>query len=360
MAKRTVCVAALVISLVSLVYGVKLGTLDKVYKPQMIKADGDDLFIVEGHKIHIYTRKDLKYKMTLGKEGEGPGEFNLDPARTLVISVFPDYILAESRNKVVYFNRQGKFIKEFRKQPTVVQTLPLGKHYIFYKILYGPEGKNYFALSLHDAQMKELRELYRQKFFVFEDTTFIMPDAINFCIFQDKVFWEESPDGFRIAAVDSNGKDLARIEMDFVKLPVTEPDKKTAFDLYMKNPSMLRLAREQGKEYVDNFLKQIHMVYPDHFPAVRDIISDPVKQLIYIKTYQVKNDKEEYQVMDIKGNEGKILKTIYLPQVQPEPFFEQLQGSKKYYTIHNGQFFYLKMVFNADDEEEWEVHAESL
>ena len=117
------------------------------------------------------------------------------------------------------------------------------------------------------------------------------------------------------------------------------------------------MVRERGKQWLNDYLKTIHLVYPDHFPAIRDVISDPIQKKLYVKTYKKKDEKEEYMVMDLKG---KILKTIFLPEVRPEPFFEQLQGDKKYYTIHNGTFYYLEMKLNDEDEEEWEVHAVQL
>lgn len=355
--KKITCFAVMLAVLFGFVHGKKLGKLQNVFKPQMIKAYGNELFVVEGHKIHVFTIDDFKFKKTIGKQGEGPGEFKLDPSRTLVINVFKDRIIGESRYKVVYMTRSGEFLEEFRKINTVVQILPFGDFFVYYKILYGPKGKNYFALWLHDSEGKEIRELYRQKFFTFENTTFVMPDAINFCIFKDKLFWEESPDGFRIAGIDLQGKNLPVIEKPFKKIKVTEADREKNLGLFLKIPSVVRMVREKGEQFLKDYMKTVHMEYPDHFPPIRDVIADPVKNRLYVKTYLEKNNKEQYMVMDLTG---KVQKTIFLPGVQPEPFLEQLQGDKKYYTIHNGTFYYLKMTLNEDEEEEWEVHAEPL
>jgi hypothetical protein len=36
-----------------------------------------------------------------------------------------------------------------------------------------------------------------------------------------------------------------------------------------------------------------------------------------------------------------------------------MQGDKKYYTIYNRRFYYLKFV-ECEDDEEWEVHMEEI
>lgn len=354
--KKTILIVMLVLTIVSMSFPEKIGTLTGIFKPQMIKVFDNDLIAVEGHKIFIFSLDDLRIKKIIAKKGEGPGEFNPDPARTIIITVFPQTIIGESRNKVIWFSRDGKFVREIRKTPGILQTLPIGNNLFIHKILYGPGGKNFFTVNIYDTDFKEIKELFRQKFFTYEQKVFVMPDPLNYCLCDNKIFVERSPEGFVIDVYDFEGNRLYRIEKPYEKIPVLESHKKEAYNDYLQIPAFRRMIRERGKSYFNNFLKTLSLDYPDFFPAIQDILADPKSKKLYVKTYYKKDNKEEYLEMDLKGN---ILKKRYLPQARKVDFLVQMQGDKKYYTIHNNAFYYLKYI-EGEEDEDWEVHVEYL
>jgi hypothetical protein len=335
-------------------YSARIGTLEGIYKPQMLKVSGNELFVVEGHKIFVYSLPDLALKQKIGKSGEGPGEFKLDPSRTAVISVFPDFLMGEARNKIIWFTRDGKFIKEKRKKQGIIQTLPFGKNYVVLKILYGPNGKNFFAVSLYNPELKEIKELYKQKFFTYETRTFVMPDSLNYCIFDNKLFIEKSPDGFLIDVYDTQGNTINRIKRKDTGRAVTEKDKQEAFDDYFKIPYIQRIVKRLGKQEAMVEVKKFGLTYADHFPAIKYILSDG--KSLYVQTYNTKNSRSEFLVMDAAG---KLQKTVYLPLAKKVDFLVQMQGDKKYFHIHNNKYYYLKMI-EDEDEESWELHVEEI
>ena len=355
MKKITLLVSMLLIFL-GTTFPRKIGTLTEIYKPQMIKVYDDELFAVEGHRVFIYALKDLSLKKIIGKKGEGPGEFNPDPARTIIITVLPDTLLGESRNKVLWFSRDGSYRKEIKKTPGILQTLPIGDNFFIHKILYGPGGKNYFTVNIYNSDFQETRELFRQKFFNYEQNVFIMPDSLNYCLCDNKIFVEKSTEGFIIDVYDYSGNRLYRIEKPYNKIPVPDSRKKEAYNDYLEIPFFKRMIREQGKAYFNNYIKSETQVYPDYYPAIQDIIADPKSKKIYVKTYLREGDREEYLEMDIQGN---ILKKHFFPRARKVDFLVQMQGDKKYYTIHGGQFYYLKSV-ETEDDEDWELHAEEI
>jgi hypothetical protein len=332
----------------------KVGTLQGIFKPQMIKAFGDELFIVEKHSYYIFSAKDLSLKKKVGRLGEGPGEFKPDPSRPILISINRDFIIGESRNKVIHFNRAGKFVKEFRKSPGIIQTLPVGKNLAVLRILYGPGGQNYFAVSIYNQDMKEIKMLYKQKFFTYENKVFVLPDGLHYSVIGEKVYVEQSPDGFVIGVYDSLGNKIKEIKKDYLKKPVTKKDKEDAFNSLLDIPSMQRVIKERGRAAAIAMTNKQDVTYPDHFPAIKYMVAD--KNRLYIRTHHRKESKDQYLEMD---TDGKILNTFYLPTVRDVDFLVKLQGDKKYYTIHNGTFYYLKLV-DQDDEEAWEVHVEYL
>lgn len=332
----------------------KIGTLKDIFKPQMIKVFQNDLLVVEKHNFFIYSLNDLILKKKAGKLGEGPGEYQPDPARTIVISVFPDYIIGESRHKLIYFDRNGEYIKEKRKLPTIIQTLPIGKNFAALHILYGKDNKNYFAVTIYDNDMKEIKTVYQQKFFSFEDNVYVIPDSLNYCIVGDKLYVDQSPDGFLIGVYDSTGNKVKEIRHPFKPLPVTSADREKAFNAYLDIPVFQRISQSQGRNAAIAEAKKSNLVYPDTFPPIQYMMTD--NQKLYVKTYHRKNNQEEYLVMNLDGT-GR--RSFYLPAVRDVDFFVQLQGDKKYYTIHNNTFYYLELV-EVDDEEVWEIHKELI
>lgn len=218
--------AVLFICLIINVFPEKIGILSDVYHPEIIKVYDNEIYVVEGNKIFVFSSDNLKLKRKFDREGNGPGEFKLDRNRSAAISVFPKMIVAESRFKVVFLTRDFKFIREMKKMPGVVQTVPVSEKYIIHKILYGPEGANYFTLNIYDKEMKMVKELYRQKFFAFKGKTNAVPDGINFCILGDRIFVEKSEEAPIVGIYDFNGDLIRDIVFNDKKVPLSQAERK--------------------------------------------------------------------------------------------------------------------------------------
>jgi hypothetical protein len=332
----------------------KIGTLQDIFKPQMIKAYGSELFIVEKHNFYVFDASTLTLKKKVGKLGEGPGEFKPDPSRTISISVHKDFIIGESRNKIIHFNRKGEFVKEMRKSPGIIQTMPVGNNFAVLRILYGPGGKNYFAVSIYNPEMQEIKMLYKQRFFTYENKIYVMPDGLYYSIIDDKVYVDQSPDGFLIGVYDSKGNKIKEIKKEFTKIAVKNKDMESAFNHFLEIPSVQRTVKERGRAAAIAMIKKQDVTYADYFPPIKYMVAD--RNRLYIRTHHRKEGKDQYLEMNTDGN---VLNTHYLPLVREVDFLVNMQGDKKFYTIHNGAFFYLKLV-DQDDEEVWEVHKELL
>jgi hypothetical protein len=190
------------------VFGVKIGTLpEEVLKPELIRVQGNELLVVEGPTIFIFSLDDLKLKRKFGKEGEGPGEFKKVPNFSNNIIVHPSSILVESLDKISYFSREGELIKEKRKYPGSLKVMPVGENFAVTGFLQGKEGKLIAVLSIFNSEMEKKQELYQQKFSqqgISEAD--LIPDSLNFWVYDNKIFVEESPNGFFIEVFDKEGK----------------------------------------------------------------------------------------------------------------------------------------------------------
>jgi len=350
---KTRVAAVLILALSPFIQAERLGVLEGVLKPQMIRVAGDELFVAEGQYIHVFSLPGLQKKFRIGKDGEGPGEFKLDPARTIIFSVHPGFILAESRNKIVYFDRSGAFMKEQRKLPGILQVLPLGGNYAVLRLQYGAGGESYFVASVMDAEFKEIRAVYRQKFFNFKGKINALPDGLNLCVSGQHLWVEESPDGFVIEVFDARGERVRRIEKEVAPLSVTAAHRRRGLADLMKIPALRRAVKEQGKAKVMNDLSP-NLVYPDHLPAIGYITAD--KDAVYVSTPRRENGKVEFLRLD---SAGKVIKSFFLPAAKEVDFLVRMQGDKNYFTIDGGTYYYLDFV-ESEDDEAWEVHAEAL
>ena len=101
-------------------------------------------------------------------------------------------------------------------------------------------------------------------------------------------------------------------------------------------------------------VKSIYQLeFPDYLPAFESMVTSGQK--ICTRTFNKKDDKEEYLVMDLKCNQ---LQELYIPQLQQRQLVDVQFGLARYfYSIDNNKFYYL--IENEDDEE-WDIHALEL
>jgi len=334
------------------VFGEKLGTLEEVVRPQMMKIFDNELFVVQKHNIFIYSVPDLALKKKLGKEGEGPGEFKVRPSRSIIISVNRDHIIAESRFKIIFFSRKGEYQREIRKGGSILQVVPFGRNFIVHKLVFEPEGKNYFVLALHDTDLKEIREIHRQKFFQFKDDLYPIPDGIHFVIMENRLYVDNSPEGFVIDVYDSDGEFLRKIKKEFPGVPVTQAEKDSAMADYLAIPFLYRLKKEQGTAALKAFLDKQKFIYPKFFPPIRYLCGENGK--LYVRTYEKRGDTDRFIILD---TEGKILKNVWLPTPEKVGFLVRVQGDKNFFSIHDNRYYYLRL---NEDDDTWEIHSQTI
>ncbi len=335
-------------------FSAKVGVLNGILKPQMIKVYDNELFVVEGHKIFIYSLNNLKLKKIIGKSGEGPEEFKIDPARTLIINVFKEHIVAESRTKVIFFTRTGEFIREMKKNRTILQIIPVKNNFLIFKIDYSKYGKNYFVLHLYNSEMEKIKELFKQKFFSYENKLFVMPDSLNYCVDDNKIYIEKSIEGFKVDIYDSEGNKIDHLERTYNKVPVPETKKKNALKEYLNNPAIVNAKKRRGEAFVNQYIKSLKLIYPDFYPAIKYITSN--NNNIYFQTSENKLNQIKYIIYDINN---KKYKETYLPEVKKVDFLVQMQGDKKFFSIFNNKFYYLKYI-ETEDGEDWELHSKNM
>lgn len=335
----------------SFLFSKNIGPVPGVLKPNMMEVAGDELYIVEGAVISIYSLNDLQLIRRFGRDGEGPGELKVVPYYNNRVSVFPDFILAESVDRLIYFSKEGIVIKQMGKPVESAFFTPVGKNYVGKKVKRDPEQKTTFiVIALYNSEGQLIKELYRQKFAQQVNgrnvTIQLFVDLVNFQVWDNKIFIEKSPEGFVIDVFDSNGKALYQINREYEKIKVTGAHKEAAIKEIKEDPTIKRRIKQLGSW--ENLLKMMKFTFPDFMPPIQNIEIADGK--IYARTFQKKNNNEEYIVMDL---EGKMLRKTYIPRVHPLSLKDQLIGVKMA-VIRNDKLYYLK---ENEEQELWELHV---
>ena len=343
------------IFLASLAFSAKVGTLKEVMKPDNITVQGDELYVVEGATIYIYSLKDLKLTRKFGKKGEGPGELLVVPGIPNKITVSDDYILAETLPKIIYFSKKGILVKEMKRiTPLTFGFIPIGKNFVGIKQQATGKGKIISCICIFDPELKEIKELHRQKWVQqggagSEIILDMVMDFTHYKVYDNKIFIEESPKGFLIEVFDDKGDKLYQIEKEYEAVKVTDKIKEEIIDRFKEDPAIKMQINAQGGW--DALKKLFSMNFPETFPAIQDIGISNDK--IYVQTFKKVNGKEEYVVMDLKG---KIIKKGYAPTFEGTPLLARILGAKLH-TIANGKLYYLQ---DNVDKEEWELYCETI
>lgn len=327
-------------------------TLEGLKKPDNIAVDGNELYVIEGATIFVYSIDDLRLLRKFGKEGNGKGELNIPDEGANTIRLFPGYLLAESHGKLIFFARDGRVIKEKRKSWKALQITPVGKHFVSKKYFHDTDANiQYMTIMLYNGDLEEIREIYREKWFQQYTTgdrknfqIELFSDYLNFEVYDNKIFVEKSPKGFLIDVYDSEGKPLYSMEKEYKKDRVTDADKIAAFDrLKRDNKSALMIEMLGGWEAVT---KMMRVVYPEFKPPIWDFEIDNGK--LYIQTFRQKDGKDEFIVMDLEGNTPG---SVYLP-VFMRPGVEENMYGVRYQTFSGDKFYYLKQ-----NKDTWELHT---
>jgi len=325
----------------------KIGILEDILQPAAVAVCGDEVFILEGATVFVFSLDDLRLLRKFGREGQGPGEVDVTPWLKNLLYVSNDNVVIDSVNKVVVFSQSGAFIKELRRSSQFTQMIPAGKNFAVRKRVYNEKEKMVCStINWYDPDSHMTKELYRQPFAAQGKRLDMIPDSVHFAVYKDKIFIEESPKGFYIDVFDHNGEKISAIQKDFEKIPVQAAHKKEAEQLISIDPFMSN-APGGWKE----LKKTMHLNYPNFFPAISDMVIADNK--IYLQTYKKLNKRRQYIVLDLNGNE---LTRAFLQEVSPPGFTEQMMGTgARLFDISLNRFFYI-----VETDEGSELHTQEI
>ncbi|MCK4889931.1 MAG: hypothetical protein KAS97_08365 [Candidatus Aminicenantes bacterium] len=340
--KKIIFMLLMLLIALSLVQAEKLADLEEINKPELMEIVGDTLLIVEGAEVYSYDIKDLKFKKKFGRKGEGPGELKTAPSIANYIIPLKDSFLIASMDKSILFNVNGDVIREFRIPLFTNYLYPANENYIGMRFKPGDKGIAWFELTILDKEMKDIKVFHKQKMSGGQNMVDLTFDGMGIAVSGDKLYVENSPDGFEILVFDMNGNSISKIKKDYKKVKFTDSYKERTMNKLKESP----VIRELGWE---NFKKLVKITHGEYLPLIQDMVIDKGK--IYVKTNNEKDGQVEFIVLDLKGN---IIKIIFLPIMTEMDFGNKIFGRPaRFYKIYNGKYYYLKENI---DEEMWELY----
>ncbi len=281
--------------LTTTVFAAKVATLPgELAIPSQIVFDNNQLYVVDGVSIYIYSLKDFKLIKKIGKMGEGPREFKIQPGRSVAINVQADSILINSVGRVSFFSKDGKYIGE-ANNISGKQFKPMGKQFVGYKSVVDKEGVRYATTNIFDSQFKILKELQREESIVQRGKGWhLFSKSFSVSLICDKkIFALGVIKDFAIDVFDFSGKKAITIKEDYKNIKFTEQLKARVLNHYKTDPNT--------KANFDWWKNNIHL--PEYFPAIRDLHTCGKKR--YVRTYRVEGKNAEFYIYN---SSGKLLK----------------------------------------------------
>lgn len=315
---------------VSSLNAVKLTSFTDILNPICIAVDEKNLYVSEQKSIFVYSLNDFKLIRKFGKEGEGPGEFRLNP----VVKVRKNGIFIHTFIKFCLFSKDGKLINEKRISLDMLSNIDvLGNYYVMQKGTFKEKPQFLTEICIYNQDLKKIKTLYQGKGKRLEKQKLrirLINPTVKFQCWSNKIFIANCNKGFFIEAFDINGNSLYSIKKKLKKIRISE-----SYKIKRKEDFLKKFTVSQRSSPV---FKKIVFEFPDYFPPIQDFIIKDNK--MYVKTYGMEKGKEEYLVLDLMG---VFLKKLYLPKVKTS--FSTFKNNKFYYLMEN------------EDTEEWEFNC---
>lgn len=239
-----------------------------------------NIYLVDGRRLVIIIyNKEGKYIRTIGRRGQGPGEFLFPPAN---IQFTPEKEIMVVTNSILFYKPDGQFLREFR-HPTLILNLntfiDAHKNLYILRSEFDNKQKLYrLAPPYNDPEIIAVRDE------IGRSTPLPM---IRYAIVKEGVLiWGISSD-YKFFLTDKKGKTIKIIEKEHKPLEVTADWKARYLDALPKE-----------------FPKAGHE-FSRYFPAFDYFFADDEGRL-FVKTFEKIPGTDKY-FFDIFDREGKYL-----------------------------------------------------
>ena len=336
MSKRILTVTLVLILVSMTLWGEKKAELPELKQPKTLAVDDTQLYVTESASILIYSLKDYKLVRKFGKEGQGPQEFQTLPHVPVTVDVSTDLLIAASIRKISYFTKQGEYIDEVRGVNLALNLrLCTGDRFMAWSQAK-TEGVTYNTITLFDAKLNKLKELYRVK-----DSYqgpgrgyHVLHKVFTYQTYDGKILLPGKDDA-SIDILDGKLNKLLTIRLDQEPIKVDAAFKERLIHHFKTSPE------------IKNVLPMLKpLIFPDYFPVIADFFVDD--GIIYIMTWKRENGENEFFTYDMKGTFKKRLMIPIRYETDLDAYPTMVKNGKLYQLVDN------------EKTETWELHVSGI
>jgi len=310
-----------------LVIGVAEGREEYMfYQIRDIAVDNDGLiYVVEGRSAHIRVfDKNGKYIRTIGRKGQGPGEFQM-PCYAQVISQNELMIHDYAAFRLTFFSLRGEYLRQKSTAETRIPFIPLKmpeKGYLVVITAGAPPPTGGKQLRIYDSDLELVKTIaieerdMRKLFDIGKPTWYgdVSPSG--------KIVWGDSSE-YVLQVLDQEGKLIKKIVKEYDPVKIPEEDKE-----------------EYKKQFAVAIQRGVGIHFRSHYPAFSEIVVDD-EERIFVQTYERIRGSDEHFYFDVFDPEGK-----YLAKVPIRVNLNRISvwKKKKLYTVEEdeGGYLYVK------------------
>jgi len=327
-----------------------LGVLPTGMSPDSVDFTETELYVLSRGTISVFSLPAIVFKHSFGGSGSGPGKLSPNHSFDQAIRVIGGRVLAEDNDKLIIFSAAGQFVEEKRKPHNTAWFVPIGDRFVAkHMVVSGSPPVQYIRLVIYDSQLREIKELYRQKWFQQQNpngfSTVLLGDLLHFAVVRERICVDESPKGFFVELFDLDGNRVSAIGKPYAGVPVTERDRERELALVRKEKRVAAMIARAGSW--DQLQRIWTISFPEITPALRELQASGDNLLV--RTFERKENTEKYLMLDLKGG---VQQELFFPVLSDAETEARVAGTAFFKLIGN-RFYYLRQ--NAESNA-WKVH----
>jgi hypothetical protein len=295
--------------------------------PPVVDSEGNILILDRGnYRIQKYD-KDGKYLQTIGRQGQGPGEFEMpftlwmdaddniyvwDMGRRIIQKFaksrnFINTITSEMSSGDFGITKEGNLIAQTLTRGERKSDMPLDSDMFFNIDLISKEGTKIKTVASF-PWMRSIRINTEKGFF--SPNSLCDPQLCLCPINEDLAIYGYALD-YSLFAINGKGETVYIIKKDEPPQPITKAEKDKVIDRFMKgqieNERMPQISRSKYASALR---------FPKHKPFYRTIIKDD-KDRIYVEKFKFIFDQGDIADFDIFSKDGYYLYQAKIPVRYP-------------------------------------------
>jgi len=309
-----------------------------------------ELYVLERGTITVFSLPDMVRRRSFGGSGSGRGQLSPRHQFDQGLRVTGGRILAEDEDTLLEFSPAGQCLRELDKPRNTTWFVPARQGYVAKSLaVTGSPPVQHIRVVLYDANLREVRELYRQVWFQQLTpggfTTELPGDLVHFAVVRDRICIETSPAGFVIEVFDLEGRRVSTWSRPFAQVPMTPADQQLEMTAVRAEKRVAAMVARAGSWEA---LRRVWgITFPAAKPAVRELQAHG--DLLLARTFERRDGRTRFVLLD---SQGELRKEWWLPEPTDAETEARVSGTA-FFSLVGDWFYYLRL---DPQSKRWEVH----